>query len=155
MKPSAASNAACLTATGNTTTGVLRSCVAVNDATTPQPVPPILTVTDAPGSGTLALTQYQTGKAGGVFAATSVPTSQGLDVTLDLYQYGAASFPAYGIAFALSAVDPANPTAPPTWARPAVAGLFDARNAGRPGERIPRHRVRRLREIQRQTVPGC
>ena len=113
VKPSAASNAACLTATGNTATGVLKSCVAVNDATTPQPVPPILTVTDAPGSGTLALTQYQTGKAGGVFAATSVPTSQGLDVTFDLYQYGAASFPADGIAFALSAVDPANPTAPP------------------------------------------
>ncbi|WP_370149027.1 putative Ig domain-containing protein [Streptacidiphilus sp. EB129] len=47
---------------------------------------------------------------GGVFADTSVPTSQGLDMTFDSYQYGGTN--ADGIAFVLAAVDPANPQTP-------------------------------------------
>lgn len=102
--PTSGTNGACLTATGNAATGVLKSC--------PPSTVPAPTVNDAPESGTLSLTPLQTSKSGGVFAATSVPTSQGLDVTFDLFQYGGGSFAADGIAFALSAVDPANPTAP-------------------------------------------
>src|SRR5450755_884030 len=65
-----ATNAACLTATGNAATGVVRSC--------PTSTGPAPTVNDAPGSGALSLTPLQTSKVGGVFAATSVPTSAGL-----------------------------------------------------------------------------
>lgn len=102
--PPAGTNTACLTATGNTTTGVLRSCPA--SGTAPW-------VNDANGSGTLSLTPQQTTKVGGVLAATSVPTAQGLDVRFTMHQYGNTSQPADGIAFALSAVDPTNPAAPP------------------------------------------
>jgi uncharacterized repeat protein (TIGR01451 family) len=92
-----ATNVACLTAAGNTTVGVLRSCPGA---------------TDLPGLGKLQLTDASMGKTGGVFGAASVPTSQGLDVTFNLYQWGGGS--ADGIAFALAAVDPANPLAPAT-----------------------------------------
>ena len=47
------------------------------------------------------------GLEGGIFASTSVPTSQGLDVTFNSYQYGGNG--ADGMAFVLAAVDPANP----------------------------------------------
>ncbi|MEV4181328.1 fibronectin type III domain-containing protein [Streptosporangium canum] len=88
-------NFACLTASGNTSTGVLRSCT---------------TSTDSAGSGKLRLTNATTSKAGGVFSATSVPTSQGLDVAFNTYQYGGGG--ADGITFVLAAVDPANPQSP-------------------------------------------
>ena len=94
-------NVACLTATGNSTSGPLYSCpVAAGNAN------------DTPGTGVLQLTPRAGNTVGGVFAATSVPTSQGLDVSFTLNQYGGNG--ADGIAFALSAVNPANPTAPPT-----------------------------------------
>ncbi|WP_371780880.1 DUF7927 domain-containing protein [Streptosporangium subroseum] len=88
-------NFACLTASGNTSTGVLRSCT---------------TDLDSPGSGKLRLTNATTGKVGGLFGAVSVPTSQGLDVTFNSYQYGGGG--ADGIGFVLAAVDPANPQSP-------------------------------------------
>ena len=51
-----------------------------------------------------------TTQEGGVFASTSVPTSQGLDVTFNSYQYGGTG--ADGMAFVLAAVNPANPVIP-------------------------------------------
>src|SRR5581483_4249933 len=60
------SNFACLTATGNNKTGPLSSCSSAPDPN---------------GSGKLRFTAAATGEEGGVFASTSVPTSQGLDVT--------------------------------------------------------------------------
>ncbi|MBE1484741.1 putative repeat protein (TIGR01451 family) [Plantactinospora soyae] len=95
--PTAGTNAACLTAAGNAATGPLRSCAGA---------------TDPQGTGKLRLTDTAAGKTGGVFGAASVPTSMGLDVTFNLYQWGSATFGADGMAFALAAVDPANPTAP-------------------------------------------
>ena len=89
-------NVACLSAAGNVTANPLASCS---------------TATDAQGSGKLRLTSSGTGLEGGVFASTSVPTSQGLDVTFNSYQYG-GSFGADGIAFVLAAVNPANPVTP-------------------------------------------
>jgi uncharacterized repeat protein (TIGR01451 family) len=89
-------NAACLTEVGNPSTGVLTTCSHNTDSTS--------------NSGKLRLTDSTTGKTGGVFGATSVPTSQGLDVTFNTYQYGGTQ--ADGIAFAVAAVDPATPTAP-------------------------------------------
>ncbi len=90
-------NFACLTAAGNTTTGPLESCAATSDAQ---------------GSGKLRLTDTSLGTTGGLFGAASVPTSQGLDVTFDTYQWGGNG--ADGIAFVLAAVDPASPVAPAT-----------------------------------------
>jgi uncharacterized repeat protein (TIGR01451 family) len=89
-------NVACLSAAGNSTANPLASCAAP---------------TDVQGSGKLRLTSIGTGLEGGVFAATSVPTSQGLDATFNSYQYG-GSFGADGIAFVLAATDPANPAQP-------------------------------------------
>lgn len=88
-------NMACLTVVGST--GVVPSCSSPNDAS---------------GSGMLRLTDNGATKEGGVFSATSVPASQGLDLTFDSYQYGGNG--ADGIAFVLAAVDPANPLSPPT-----------------------------------------
>jgi Putative Ig domain/Spy0128-like isopeptide containing domain len=88
-------NFACLTAAGNSTANPLASCK---------------TATDAQGSGKLRLTSNATSLEGGVFASSSVPTSQGLDVTFNTYQYGGTS--ADGIAFALAAANPADPQVP-------------------------------------------
>lgn len=92
-----ASNAACLSASGNSTIGPLLSCP---------------TATDPQGSGKLRLTPAVANRQGGVFGAVSVPTSQGLHVTFNTYQYGGISTGADGVAFALAAVDPANPRSP-------------------------------------------
>src|SRR5260370_41132961 len=58
--PGGGTNAACLSASGNTSTGVLNSCTAS---------------TDLPGSGKLRLTNVSGFVEGGVFAAASVPTA--------------------------------------------------------------------------------
>ncbi|MCW2935594.1 MAG: hypothetical protein JWM19_6556, partial [Actinomycetia bacterium] len=88
-------NVACLTASGNTSSGTLRSCPTSNDIN---------------GLGKLRLTAATTSQEGGVFAATSVPTSQGIDATFNTYQYGGTG--ADGIAFVLAAVNPADPLSP-------------------------------------------
>ena len=88
-------NAACLTASGNTSTGPLTSCTSS---------------TDTQGSGKLRLTRGVANQIGAVYGATSFPTSSGLDVTFNTYQYGGTG--ADGMSFVLAAVDPANPVAP-------------------------------------------
>jgi hypothetical protein len=88
-------NAACLTAAGNSLANPLASCP---------------TATDVQGSGTLRLTPASTSTVGAAFAGTSVPTTQGLDVTFDSYQYGGDG--ADGMSFVLAAVDPADPQTP-------------------------------------------
>ena len=76
-------NAACLTATGNnSSTGPLFSCGSS---------------TDTQGSGKLRFTPTVTIQEGGVFASTSVPTSQGLDVTFNSYQYGGTGADGHGL----------------------------------------------------------
>ncbi len=115
-------NSACLTAAGNATANPLASCTSA---------------TDPQGSGTLRLTANSTTLEGGIFASTTVPTSQGLDVTFNSYQYGGTN--ADGIAFVLAAVNPANPQIPAVMGQsggslgysakasvtPALAGLTD------------------------------
>ncbi len=122
------SNVACLTASGNSSSGVLHSCP---------------TSTDPQGSGKLRLTAASTNQEGGVFAATSVPTSQGIDATFNTYQYGGTS--ADGIAFVLAAVNPANPLSPANIGQPGGALGYSAYavQPGRPGRRLHGHR------------PGC
>ncbi|MBT2226559.1 S-layer family protein [Nonomuraea sp. NEAU-A123] len=93
---SGGTNVVCLTARNNFSTG-LHSCS---------------TNTDSSGFGALRLTAATVSQEGGLFGATSVPTSQGLDVTFNSYQY--AGNAADGIAFVVAAADPANPLPPAT-----------------------------------------
>jgi large repetitive protein len=94
-------DAACLTAAGNTTANPLASC------------PSLQGTPDAQGSGKLRLTPDSGGKVGSVFAAATVPTSQGLDATFNVYQYGtAAQSGADGMSFMLVAVNPTDPVTP-------------------------------------------
>lgn len=88
-------NAACLTAGGNTTTGPIYSCAGNGDSS---------------GSGKLRLTNSSTNQVGGIFGSQSFPSSSGLDVTFNSYQWGGGG--ADGMAFMLAAIDPANPAAP-------------------------------------------
>jgi uncharacterized repeat protein (TIGR01451 family) len=110
-------NVACLSAAGNATKNPLASCASS---------------TDAQGSGKLRLTSNDPGLEGGVFASTSVPTSQGLDVTFNSYQYG-DSFGADGIAFVLAAVDPANPATPSVIGQSGGALGYSAQNSAQTG----------------------
>jgi large repetitive protein len=110
------SNFACLTAAGNATKNPLASCAAPNDTQ---------------GSGTLRFTQAVTGEEGGVFASTSVPTSQGLDVTFNSYQYGGTG--ADGLAFVLAAVNPANPVIPSVMGQSGGALGYSAENSSTNG----------------------
>ncbi|MEV6814730.1 putative Ig domain-containing protein [Micromonospora sp. NPDC051296] len=113
------SNSACLSAAGNTTVGPLLSCP---------------TSTDAQGSGKLRLTPASLSRQGGVFGAVSVPTSQGLYVTFNAYQYGGSSPGADGIAFVLAAVDPADPRSPSAIGQPGGSlGYSAAYNGGSVG----------------------
>jgi uncharacterized repeat protein (TIGR01451 family) len=91
-------NSACLTAVGNATANPLASCT-----TTP---------TDPQGSGTLRFTSNAGGKVGAVFANGTVPTSAGLDITFNLYQWGSGASGADGTGFVLAAANPADPVIP-------------------------------------------
>src|ERR1700733_3816926 len=109
-------NFACLTAAGNATKNPLATCSFP---------------TDTQGSGKLRFTQAVTGEEGGVFASTSVPTSQGLDVTFNSYQYGGAG--ADGIAFVLAAVNPANPVIPTAMGQSGGALGYSAQSSSNNG----------------------
>ena len=111
-------NVACLSAAGNAVANPLASCT---------------TATDAQGSGKLRLTSNAAGLEGGIFASASVPTSQGLDVTFNSYQYGGSSPGADGIAFVLAAVDPANPVTPSVIGQSGGALGYSAQNSTQAG----------------------
>jgi Putative Ig domain/Bacterial lectin len=111
-------NVACLSAAGNSVSNPLASCT---------------TATDAQGSGKLRLTSSAAGLEGGIFASTSVPTSQGLDVTFNSYQYGGGSPGADGIAFVLAAVDPANPVTPSVIGQSGGALGYSAQSSNQTG----------------------
>jgi hypothetical protein len=93
--PTSGTNAACLTASGNSATGPLLSCSGT---------------ADAQGGGVLRLTSSASNQVGGVFGQSGVPTANGLDITFNSYQWG--GFGGDGQAFLLAAVDPGNPAAP-------------------------------------------
>ncbi len=109
-------NTACLSASGNSTANPLASCSSS---------------TDAQGSGKLRFTSATTTQEGGIFAATSVPTSQGLDVTFNLYQYGGGG--ADGTAFVLAAVNPANPKTPTSIGQSGGALGYSSNGLGQAG----------------------
>ena len=92
----AGTNIACLTASGSTTQTPIPGC-----SSTPS---------DPSGSGALHLTSATGNEDGGVSYATAVPSSQGLDVTFDTYQYGGSG--ADGILFYLAGTNPSQPAPP-------------------------------------------
>ncbi|MDX6243676.1 MAG: large repetitive protein, partial [Frankiales bacterium] len=105
-------------------TGTNDTCLTASATTTQLPIPGCnLATVDASGSGTLRLTPNIVSKVGSTFYQTSLPTSAGLDIKFDTYQYNASTTSgADGIGFALTAVDPANP-APPTITGPVGGSL--------------------------------
>ena len=107
-------NTACLTAAGNATANPLSSC---SSATDPQ------------GSGKLRLTSNATTQEGGIFASASVPTSQGLDVTFNSYQYGGGATGGDGISFMLAAVNPADPQMPTALGQSGGSLGYSAKNS--------------------------
>jgi hypothetical protein len=115
--------------------GQNQACLTASGSTSQRPIPGCGTSgQDAGGSGALRLTTNAGNAVGSIFSTVSLPTSQGLDVNFDTYQFNAVSAdPADGIAFALAATDPANPAPPSVTgplggslgysATPSVAGL--------------------------------
>jgi len=95
------SNGACLTA-ASSQSGPLPSCGS-----------PVATS----GQGALRLTGATTSQEGGLASTLALPSSDGLDVTFDTYQYGSSS-PGDGILFFLAAADPASPLAPTSLGEP-------------------------------------
>ncbi len=83
-------------------------CLTASTATGQTPVPGCSSsYTDPVGSGALRLTAATGSQEGGV-VYESIPSSTGIDITFNSYQYGSSS-KADGIAFFLAAVNPANP----------------------------------------------
>ncbi len=95
-------NVACLTASGTTSQAPIPGC-----STTPL---------DTPGSGTLRLTSAAGNLDGGTSYATAVPSSQGLDISFDTYQYGGNG--ADGILLYLAGTNPLQPSSPATLGPP-------------------------------------
>ncbi|HZQ57984.1 MAG TPA: cell wall-binding repeat-containing protein [Acidimicrobiales bacterium] len=87
-------------------------CLTAGTNTAQKPVPGCnLATPDAAGAGTLRLTGATTYLQGGVFYATPLPATDGLDVTFNTYQYGGTTS-ADGIAVVLAAADPSNAGTP-------------------------------------------
>jgi hypothetical protein len=113
---SGGTNGACLTAGPVTATTSIPNCAS----------PP-----DTSGSGALRLTTNAGNAVGAAFYAASLPTTEGIDVTLETYQYDGSG--ADGIVFSLAAANPANPT-PPSSTGPLGGDLgYAANRQGSPG----------------------
>lgn len=93
-------------------TGVNVACLTASQNTSQMPIPGCgLPTPDPNGSGALRLTDAGNGEEGGVAFTQTLPTTKGLDVTFNSYQYGGTG--ADGIGFFLAATNPVSP-APPT-----------------------------------------
>ena len=95
-------NVACLTASGSTTQTPIPGCSSTPIDTAP--------------NGTLRLTSATNNQDGGVSYAGAVPSSQGLDIHFDTYQYGGTG--ADGILFYLAGTNPLAPAPPSTLGPP-------------------------------------
>lgn len=110
------SSGVCLTAGTNTSATPIPDC----DAGTP----------DANGSGALQLTNNGASQVGTVYNSVALPTSDGLDVTWDSYQFNGTG--ADGISFDLASVNPSNPV-PPATVGPSGGSLGYAAIGSTPG----------------------
>ena len=108
------------------------ACLTAGPVSAATSVPNCASPPDASGSGALRLTNNGASQVGAVFYQASLPTTEGLDINLETYQYNGTG--ADGIVFALAAADPSNPT-PPTSTGPLGGnlGYAAAATAGTPG----------------------
>ena len=97
-------NVACLTASSNASQTPIPGCA--------------LPTPDPAGSGALRLTDAIGSEEGGVAFTQTLPTTKGLDVTFNSYQYGGSG--ADGIGFFLAATNPVSPAPRATSGRPAA-----------------------------------
>ena len=116
-----------------------RACLTAGTSTTSTPVPgcpggPL----DAAGAGTLRLTANDNEQVGSVYNTVSLPTSRGLDISFNTFQYAQdlseTDFTegADGISFILAATDPTDPAPPST--KGALGGsLGYSSSGGTPG----------------------
>jgi hypothetical protein len=95
-------NVACLTASSNASQTPIPGCA--------------LPTPDPAGAGALRLTDAGGSEEGGVAFTQTLPTTRGLDVRFNSYQYGGSS--ADGIGFFLAATNPASPAPPSTIGAP-------------------------------------
>jgi len=101
------------------------ACLTAGPVSATTSVPNCSPTTDTSGSGALRLTTNAGDAVGAVFYQASLPTTEGLDVTLDTYQFNGTG--ADGIVFSLAAANPADP-APPTSTGPLGGDLGYAAN---------------------------
>ncbi len=116
-----------------TATGGNQGCLTAGPATASTSIVNCAPTTDAAGGGALRLTTNGNSQVGSVFNTTSLPTSQGLDVTFNAYQYlKASTSPADGLSFTLAAANPADPV-PPATTGPVGGSLGYSTNGGNSG----------------------
>jgi len=84
------------------------ACLTAGPVVGTSSVPNCASPPDASGAGALRLTNNGASQVGAVFYQASLPTSEGLDITFDTYQYNGTG--ADGIAFTLAAANPSDET---------------------------------------------
>ena len=111
--------------------GVNGACLTAGPVSATTSIPNCASPPDSSGNGALRLTTNAGDQVGAVFYQASLPTTEGLDLSLDTYQFNGTG--ADGIVFALAAADPANPT-PPATTGPLGGDLgYAANTQGSPG----------------------
>jgi Big-like domain-containing protein len=110
--------------------GTNGACLTAGPVSATTSIPNCASPPDTSGNGALRLTTNAGNAVGAVFYQASLPTTQGLDVTLDTYQFNGTG--ADGIVFALDAANPANPT-PPSSTGPLGGNLGYAAASGGSG----------------------
>jgi hypothetical protein len=106
-----------------TASGTNQACLTANPTTGATSIPHCTSGNETAGTGALRLTTNVTTQVGSVFNTTSLPATQGLDISFDTYQFDQGSgTPADGISFTLAAANPTNPQ-PPATAGPSGGSL--------------------------------
>lgn len=88
------------------------ACLSAGVSSAVSSIPACTTSSGSGSGGVLQLSTNGSSQVGSVFNSVSVPTSQGLDMSFESYQYDGSG--ADGISFALAAANPADPTPPAT-----------------------------------------
>ncbi len=92
--------------------GTNGACLTAGPVSGTTSIPNCASPPDSNGSGALRLTTNAGDAVGAAFYQTSLPTSEGLDVNLETYQFDGTG--ADGIVFSLAAANPADPMPPAT-----------------------------------------
>jgi hypothetical protein len=90
--------------------GTNGACLTAGPVSATTSIPNCASPPDTSGSGALRLTTNAGDAVGAAFYQTSLPTSEGLDVNLETYQFDGSG--ADGIVFSLAAANPADPMPP-------------------------------------------